>query len=104
MRVSTPPAVIAFAIPLSCALTMGSAPASAQQAFEIRGPSPCATCRIVLTRVATLWDSAFTVDYGGVQVLRDRVGRFLVSGEQHAAVGLYSPTGQFIRKLGGRGL
>lgn len=77
--------------------------ATAQQLVELRPDSRCQACRIALSRVATLASDGFAIDDARTIVLRDNGGQFLAAGENGTAIGVYSPTGRFLRRVGRRG-
>jgi hypothetical protein len=78
-------------------------PIGAQESLALRPGTACQTCKIVLTRVATLTSDQFPIDDSRMNVLRDNAGNFLVPGDKSTSIGVFSPTGKFLRRVGRRG-
>lgn len=53
--------------------------------------------------MATITDSAFAISAARIHVIRDNNGRFLIPGEQGTSIGVYSSTGQFLKRVGRAG-
>lgn len=78
-------------------------PATAQRVIALQPAPKCATCRIVLERVATLSDADFAINGSRTIVTRDNRDRFLVVGEKSSSIGVYSATGKLLKQVGRRG-